>query len=111
MNEHIAKTIQIYKEHEIGFHDLFAWHLRHGIIFNSFDGFAMGFFARHEDPDSPVGIQDSDTLFVTMCCGNMQKCLSAFHNDFKFIAFQRSFKNSPMVRIYPMKKFIKTLNK
>jgi hypothetical protein len=71
----------------------------------------MGFRTNSANSDCPVGIEESDTLFVTMCCGDMQKCLSAFQNDFKFIAFRRSFKNSPMVRTYPMEKFIKTLNK
>jgi len=40
----------------------------------------------------------------------MRKCLAAFQDDFEFIAFQRSFKNSPRVRTHSMKKFIKTLN-
>jgi len=111
VNRFTQETIRIYGEHQIDFHALFAWHIHHGIVFSGFDGFAIGFYTNHEDPDHPVAIEDSDTLFVTMCCGNMRKCLSAFQNDFKFIAFQRSFKNSPRVRIYPMEKFIKSLNK
>lgn len=107
----IQQAIEIYERNGIDFHSLFAWHLYHGIIFSNHEGFAMGFPSRQEDPDLLVGIEESDTLFVTMCCGNMQKCLSAFQNDFKFIAFRRSFKNSPMVRTYPMEKFINTLNK
>jgi hypothetical protein len=110
MNEHLKQSIEIFEQHEINFHALFDWHLRHGIVVACSDGFAMGFYSHHEDSDSPVEIQYSDTLFVTMCCGNMQRCLAAFQDDFEFIAFQRSFKNSPMVRTYPMKKFIKTLN-
>ena len=111
VNQPIQQAIKTYDRNQIDFHSLFAWHLYHGIIFNDHDGFAMGFPSRQEDPDLLVGIEESDTLFVTMCCGDMRKCLSAFQNDFKFIAFRRSFKNSPMVRTYPMEKFIKTLNK
>jgi hypothetical protein len=107
---HLESTIALYEEHEIDFHDMFDWHLRHGIVVSCHNGFAFGLYSHHSDPDQPVEIHLADTLFVTICCGNMQKCLAAFQNDFEFIAFQRSFKNSPMVRTYPMDKFIKTLN-
>jgi len=110
MNEHLKQSIEIFNRHEINFLALFDWHLRHGIVVTCADGFAMGFYSHHEDSDSPVEIQYSDTLFVTMCCGSMRKCLAAFQDDFEFIAFQRSFKNSPRVRTHSMKKFIKTLN-
>jgi hypothetical protein len=110
MNEFLKETIKIYKDQEIDFHALFAWHLHHGIVVSCFEGFAIGFYAHQKDPDQPVEIHQADTLFVTMCCGSMRKCLSAFQNNFEFIAFQRSFKNSPMVRTYPMNRFIKTLN-
>lgn len=111
MNKHLAKTIQIYTNNGINFDAILDWHFRNGIVFNSFDEFAMCFYAYHENPDLPVNIKNSDTLFVSMCCGNMQRCLAAFQNDFEFIAFQRSFKNSPRVRIYSMKKFAKMINK
>lgn len=110
MNEYLQETIKIYRDHEIDFPALFAWHLHHGIVVSCSEGFAVGFYAHHDDPDQSVEAHKADTLFVTMCCGSMPKCLAAFQNNFKFIAFQRSFKNSPMVRTYPMKKFIKALN-
>jgi hypothetical protein len=109
MNEYLAKTIQIYEQHEIDFHGLLNWHLCHGVVISHFDGFAMGFYCRKEDPTSAVQFYHSDTLFVTMCCGDMQKCLESFKYDFEFITFQRSFKNSPRVRTYPMETFFKKL--
>jgi hypothetical protein len=111
VSQPIQQAIEIYERNQIDFHSLFAWHLYHGIIFSNHEGFAMGFRSNSANSDLPVGIEEGDTLFVTMCCGDMRKCLSAFQNDFKFIAFRRSFKNSPMVRTYPMERFIKTLNK
>jgi len=44
-----------------------------------------------------------------MCVGDMRKALQPFANDFEYIAFQREFKNSPRVRVYPMDKFITNL--
>jgi hypothetical protein len=109
MNEYLEQSIKIYEHHGIDFHGLLNWHLCHGIVIASFDGFAMGYYTRREDPTNPSTIYHSDSLFVTMCCGNMQKCLESFKDDFDFIIFQRSFKNSPRVRAYPMQKFFKQL--
>lgn len=110
MNEYLAESIKLYEQEQGNFHALFAWHLHHGIVVCSDWGFGMACYTHHDDPDQPVEIEKSDTLFVTMCCGSMWKCLSAFQNDFKFISFKREFKNSPMIRVYPMDRFIKSLN-
>ena len=109
MNEYLAKTIEIYEQNQIDFHGLLSWHLCHGIVVCNFNGFAMGFYVRKENPSEPVPLYHSDTLFVTMCCGDMQKCLESFEEDFEHICFQRSFKNSPRIRSYPMQKFFKQL--
>ena len=108
---HLESTIALYEEHDIDAQGFIDWHMRHGVVFSSNDGFALGFRSHREEPDQPVYCGCPDTLFVSMCCGDMRKCLGAFQSDFKFISFQREFKNSPMVRTYPMDRFIKALNK
>jgi hypothetical protein len=64
-----------------------------------------GFFSRSEDPEKACEIHHSDTLFVTMHSGDMQKALEKFTNDFEYIAFQRDFKGSPRVRVYNIQQF------
>lgn len=109
MNQHLSKVIEIYEDAKVDFHSLLNWHLCHGIVVSDFDVFAMGFCVRKDDPTFPVPIYHSDTLFVTMYCGDMRKFLTPFIPDFEFIAFQRSFKNSPRMKVYPMDQIIKKL--
>ena len=111
MNDYLKQTLHIYERNKINFHSVLDWHLCHGIVVSCFDGFALGFYVSSEDPTIAVEMCHSDSLFVTMCCGNMHKCLEPFKDDFEYIIFQREFKNSPKLRGFSMKKFFNKLKK
>ena len=69
------------------------------------DCFAIGFSAFSENPNQAVYIDDGDTLFVTFSTGNMHGALSKYIQNYDFIAFQRSFKESDRIRVHDMYKF------
>ena len=106
MNQYLARAIEIYGE---DFHKLLYWHLCFGVVVSDTDSFCFGFYSREETPEQACEIHHSNTLFVTMCAGNMRKALRKFRDDFEYIAFRREFKNSPRVRILEMQQFYSKL--
>jgi hypothetical protein len=106
MNQHLAKAAQIYDK---DFHKLLYWHLCFGVVVSDADSFAMCFYSQDESQDQACEIHHSNTLFVTMCAGDMRKALRKFRNDFEYIAFRREFKNSPRIRSYDMQQFYSKL--
>jgi hypothetical protein len=106
MNLHLAKATAIYDK---DFHKLLYWHLCFGVVVSDADSFAMCFYSQEESPDQACEIHHSNTLFVTMCAGDMRKALRKFRDDFEYIAFRREFKNSPRIRLYDMQQFYSKL--
>jgi hypothetical protein len=111
LNKHLLESIRKHDQHDLDFKSLLTWHLEHGIVVCNHDSFALGYYSANDDPRTALLFGQSNTLFVTMCAGDMRKALEPFANDFEFIAFQRSFKNSHHVRVYEMDKFITKLYK
>ena len=109
MNNHFAIAAHLYESNGHDFKDLLGWHLCYGIVLCTPNYFGLGFFADRANPRLPIRAENSDTLHVTMCAGDMRGALQQFANDFEYIAFQREFKNSPRLRIYSMDKFITNL--
>lgn len=109
MNAHLATAINLYESHDIDFKSILDWHLCNGIVVCNNDTFAMCFHTDSEDIGSAVLYEHSDTLFVTMCCGDMVRGLSPFKDDYEHIAFQRGFKNSDRFRLLSMDKFYSKL--
>jgi hypothetical protein len=111
MNQHLAKAIAIYEQDNIDFQQFLTWHLCHGIVVCDMDCFAMGFSCNQEDPTQAVSITDGDALFVTFATGNISNALQKYLERYKYIAFQRVFKNSNRIKIYDIKKFCSKANK
>ena len=111
MNRFLHESIALHDTFGIDLADLLVWHLKYGIVISNYDSFSIGYFSVNSAPREAVYKKDANTLFVTMCAGDMKKALKPFQDDFQYIAFQRTFKNSPHVRVYDMKKFINKLNK
>lgn len=109
MNKFLKNVLEIYEHHGVNFNELFHWHLHFGMVFSDTNSFSLFFFSKSETPDQACEMHDSDTLFVTIHSGEMQNTLRKFRNDFKYIAFQREFKNSPKVRVYDMQQFYSKL--
>jgi hypothetical protein len=109
VNTPLATAINLYEKENYDFHKLLTWHLAHGIVFCDSECFAMGYPCVRDAPETPVLRDQADTLFVTMCAGDMRKGLSQFACEFKFISFQRTFKGSERVRTFPMIQFFKRL--
>jgi hypothetical protein len=106
MNPHLEKASQIYGN---DFQKLLSWHLCFGVVVSDNDSFAMSFFSQEDSPEKACEFHHSNTLFVTMCAGDMRKALRKFINDFQYIAFRREFNNSPRVRLYDMQQFYSKL--
>jgi hypothetical protein len=106
MNRHLGEALKIYGK---DFHELLYWHLCFGVVISDAECFALCFYSQEETPDQACKVHHSNTLFVTMCVGDMRKSLGKFLDDFKYIAFQREFKNSPRVRVYNMQQFYSKL--
>ena len=102
MNQYLKKAREDYGKHNIDFQSLLGWHLCHGFVLCWPDGFSMGYFSDSSDPLTPCLRHHADTLFATYHAGDMDASLSMFHDQFDFIAFQRSFKGSDRVRLIPM---------
>lgn len=111
MNQHLQKSIEKYESIGEDIRPLLTWHLEHGIVVCNHDSFALGYYTTSSDIGLPVTYNQSDSLFVTMCAGDMRKALEPFANDFDYIAFKRQFKNSNFIRTYEMNKFLTKLYK
>lgn len=105
MNQHIEKARHDYESKNIDFKQLLAWHLLHGVVLCWSDLFAFGFYSDSGEPMEPVLRHHADTLFVTYFTGDMRAGLSNFYQQFEYIAFQRSFKNSDKIRVLDMESF------
>ena len=106
MNQHFEKAAKTYGK---DFQQLLSWHLCFGIVVSDVDSFCLGFFSQENSPEEACEFHHCDTLFVTMCVGDMRKALGKFLNDFKYIAFRREFKNSPRIRSYDIQQFYSKL--
>lgn len=109
MNKHLAKAIAKYESAGTNFTDIFNWHLCYGVVVSSFDYFGMCYPAQGDNPLQAVERHHGDTLFVTFTSGDMRQGLEPFLNQFDYIAFQRSFKNSDKVRVYDIHQFYSKL--
>lgn len=109
MNPHLKTAINLYESHDIDFKQVLDWHLCFGVVVCNNDTFAMGFHTDSADIGSAVLYEHSDTLFVTMCCGDMVRGLSPFKEDYEYISFQRGFKNSHRFRLLNMAKLYSKL--
>jgi len=109
MNQHLAKAITIYEQEGVDFQQLLTWHLCHGIVVCDMDCFAIGFSVFRENPIQAVHVDNGDTLFVTFTTGSMRQALHKYIQNYDFIAFQRSFKESDRIRIHDMYKFYSKL--
>lgn len=105
MNGHFKKAVEIYGNHGTDFEKLVGWHLCHGIVICNPMVFALCHHADSRDLPGAVEFHHSDTLFVTFCTGNMRFGLEPFACLYRFIAFQRAFKNSPRIRLMDMQAF------
>ena len=102
MNQYLEKAREDYGKHNIDFQSFLGWHLCHGFVLCWSDAFSMGYYCDSSDPLTPCLRHHADTLFVTYHAGDMDASLSMFHDQFDFIAFQRSFKGSDRVRLLPI---------
>lgn len=111
MNHLLELAIIKYKSYGYDLMEIIDWHLENGIVTCNEDVFAIGYYAIDSDPMTPVEYNKSNTLFGTMCVGNMRQFFNPFKSKFKFVSFQRSFNGSDRVRLYEMDKFFKKLKK
>jgi hypothetical protein len=103
MNIHLAITIDLYESRNINLQEIVGWHLCHGIVVSNPKVFGFGFHSHSSDPEKPVTFEHSDTLYVTMCCGDMLYGLAPFKDNYKYIAFRRDFKESNRLRLLDIK--------
>jgi hypothetical protein len=109
MNKHVEQSRNLYESHGIDFQSLLGWHLCYGIVVSIPSVFALFYYSHSSSPETPVSNDDSDTLYATMCCGNMRDALDAIKNNYEYIAFRRDFKGSSRNRLLNMKKFYSKL--
>jgi hypothetical protein len=105
MNPHLAKAIKLYESHCIDIKPILDWHLCNGIVICNPDAFALCFHTVSHALGGAVDYEHSDTLFVTMCCGNTLRSLRPLKDLYRFISFQRGFKNSERFRLLDMERF------
>jgi hypothetical protein len=109
MNLHLCNALNLYESKDIDLQSLIGWHLCHGIVVCNSEVFALGFHCYSSNPEKAVALEESDTLYVTICCGDMASGLKPFKDKYKYIAFRRDFKGSECGRLLSMKKFYSKL--
>ena len=109
MNVHLATAHTLYESNNIDIQSLIGWHLCHGIVLSTPKVFALCFYSHSDEPDKAVAFEHSDTLYVTMCCGDMLSGLRPFKDDYEYISFRRDFKGSERIRLLNMEKFYSKL--
>ena len=109
MNPNLATALELYPSNDIDLQSLIGWHLCHGIVVCNPKVFALCFHSNSNHPEKAVLFEESNTLYVTMCCGNMASGLRVFRNDYDYISFRRDFKGSLRTRLLSMKKFYSKL--
>jgi hypothetical protein len=109
MNPYLHKVIELYEEHDIDLQSVIGWHLCYGIVISTPTVFALFFPSRSNEPEMAVVNEGADTLYATMCCGNMRDSLSLLKDQYAYVAFRRELKGSSRVRLLNMKKFYSKL--
>lgn len=109
MNVHLATALNLYESNDIDLQSLIGWHLSYGIVLSTPKVFALCFHSHSDTPDKAVAFEHSDTLYVTMCCGDMLSGLRPLKDDYEYIAFNRDFKGSERTRLLGMEAFYSKL--
>ena len=109
MNVHLATAHTLYESNDIDLQSLIGWHLSYGIVLSTPKVFALCFHSHSDEPDKAVAFEHSDTLYVTMCCGDMLSGLCPLKDDYEYIAFKRDFKKSERTRLLGMEAFYSKL--
>jgi hypothetical protein len=109
VNFHLATALTLYESNDIDLQSLIGWHLSYGIVLSTPKVFALCFHSHSEEPDKAVAFEHSDTLYVTMCCGDMLSGLRPLKDDYEYIAFNRDFKGSERTRLLGMEAFYSKL--
>ena len=109
MNVHLATALNLYESNNIDLQSLIGWHLSYGIVLSTPKVFALGFHSHSDEPDKAVAFEHSDTLYVTMFCGDMLSGLHPLKDDYEYIAFNRDFKGSERIRLLGMEAFYSIL--
>jgi hypothetical protein len=109
MNIHLANAIDLYESNDIDIQRLIQWHLCYGIVASTPKVFALCFHSNSDDPEKAVSFEESDTLYVTICCGDMENGLGLVKDNYDYISFRRDFKGSIRTRLLNMKKFYSKL--
>ena len=109
MNPHLATAFNLYESKDIDLQNLIGWHLSYGIVLSTPKVFALCFHSHSEEPEKPVAFEDSNTLYVTMWCGNMLDGVRFLKNDYEYISFCREFKGSSHTRLIKIEKLFSKL--
>ena len=109
MNPHLETALKLYEQDDTDLQSLIGWHLAYGIVISTPKVFALCFHMDSETPGKAVAFEHSDTLYVTMCCGDMRSGLLPLKDDYQFIAFSRDFKGSERIRLLDMQAFYSKL--
>lgn len=109
MNLHLCNALTLYESKDIDLQSLIGWHLCHGIVVCNSEIFALGFYCHSSNPEKAVEPKEADTIYATICCGNMANILQPFKDKYEYIAFRRDFKGSTHSRLLSMKKFYSKL--
>ena len=109
MNSYLVTAHTLYESNNIDLQSLIGWHLSYGAVLSTPKVFALGFHSHSDEPEKAVAFEHSDTLFVTMCCGDMLSGLQPLKDDYQYISFCRDFKGSERTRLLGMEAFYSKL--
>lgn len=109
MNINLATAIDLYESNDIDIQRLIQWHMCYGVVISTPRVFALCFHSDSKHPENAVTFTESDTLYVTICCGDMENGLGPFKDDYDYISFRRDFKGLNRTRLLNMKKFYSKL--
>lgn len=109
MNPHLQTALKLYESQNIDMQSLIGWHLLHGIVISTGKVFALCYHASSNDVGEAVAFEQADTLFVTICCGDMASVLKPLKDNYKYLSFRRDFKKSSRTRLLNMNKFYSKL--
>jgi hypothetical protein len=107
VNQHAKKAYEEYQKQGVDFEKILSWHLCFGFVVSTSEHFVMGYPCIHSNTNEVVDMDNANTLFISYACGNIKKILDPFHDKFKYVAFQRSFKGLHRVTKYETKKIHK----
>lgn len=98
-------VLKTYNDNGVSFKDQLEYHLIHGIVFSDDKCFFLAIPSDLEYPETPVGVESANCMFISMCSGDMSYAMTKYEDTFDFIAFKREFKNSKYLRVYPYSQF------